>query len=188
MGALEMGLTEEELKPLVDAWRDANPNIVQFWWDIDKAAIETVSTKQPHEVGLIEFTYSSGMLFAILPSGRRLCYVRPKLYENKFGRIGLTYEGVGEGKQWLRIGTYGPKLVENIVQAVSRDALAEAMFRLDKAGYKIVMHVHDEAIIDAPKNFGSVEEVCEIMGQPISWARGLPLRADGYETEFYKKD
>jgi DNA polymerase len=175
MGALEMGLTEEELKPLVDAWRDANPNIVQFWWDIDKAAIETVSTKQPHEAGLIEFTYSSGMLFAILPSGRRLCYVKPKLYENKFGRIGLTYEGVGEGKQWLRIGTYGPKLVENIVQAVSRDALAEAMFRLDKTGYKIVMHVHDEAIIDAPKDFGSVEEVCEIMGQPISWARGLPV-------------
>lgn len=187
MGALTMGVMENELKPLVNAWRAANPNITKFWWDVDRAALKAVKDRLPQAVGKLRFQYTTGILFITLPSGRKLSYIKPKLELNKFGREGLTYEGVGENKQWCRIDTYGPKLVENITQAVARDCLADAMLRIDKAGYKIVMHVHDEAVISAPVGFGSLEEVCNIMGQPISWAKGLPLKADGFEAEFYKK-
>ncbi|WP_422447845.1 DNA polymerase [Thermoanaerobacterium sp. DL9XJH110] len=191
MGALKMGLTEEELPELVATWRETNPNIVQFWWDVGNAAIKAV--KEKTTVSLhhgIDFSYESGGLFIRLPSGRRLAYVRPKIETDKrFGNPILTYEGVEQGKKsWGRISTYGPKLVENIVQAVSRDCLAEAMLRLDVAGYKIAFHVHDEVILDVPNGFGSLEEVSEIMSQPIPWAPGLPLRADGFETDYYMKD
>jgi len=188
MGALEMGLTEEELKPLVDAWREANPKIVNLWREVNNAALKAVNDRQPQTVRQLKFIFTKGMLFITLPSGRKLAYVKPKLEPNRFGHDGLTYEGVGgENKWWGRIGTYGGKLVENITQAIARDCLAEAMLRLDKAGYKIGIHVHDEVVIDAPLGYGSVEEVCEIMGEPISWAEGLPLNADGFETTFYKK-
>ncbi len=188
MGALTMGVADNELKPLVLAWRSANPKITRFWWDVDKAALQAVKDRTPQAVGKVKFQYTSGILFITLPSGRRLSYIKPKLEVNKFGREGLTYEGVGENKQWCRIDTYGPKLVENIVQATARDCLAEAMLRVNKSGYKIIMHIHDEIIIDAPLGFGSLEDVCSIMGQPIPWAEGLLLSAAGFETDFYKKD
>ena len=188
MGALEMGLKEEELKPLVMAWRNTNPNITKFWWDVDKAAITSVKEKSITKVGRIEFKYCGGILFIKLPSGRKLSYIKPRLQINKFEREGLSYEGITESKKWGRIETYGPKLVENIVQAVARDLLAEAMLRLDKVGYEIVMHVHDEVIIEAPINKGSLNEVYEIMSVSPKWAEGLCLRADGYECNYYKKD
>lgn len=188
MGALEMGLKEEELKPLVMAWRNTNPNITKFWWDVDKAAITSVKEKSITKVGRIEFKYCGGILFIKLPSGRKLSYIKPRLQINKFEREGLSYEGIIESKKWGRIETYGPKLVENIVQAVARDLLAEAMLRLDKVGYEIVMHVHDEVIIEAPINKGSLNEVYEIMSVSPKWAEGLCLRADGYECNYYKKD
>ncbi|MFR1377858.1 MAG: DNA polymerase [Clostridium neonatale] len=188
MGALEMGLKEEELKPLVMAWRNTNPNITKFWWDVDKAAITSVKEKSITKVGRIEFKYCGGILFIKLPSGRKLSYIKPRLQINKFEREGLSYEGITESKKWGRIETYGPKLVENIVQAVARDLLAEAMLRLDKVGYEIVMHVHDEVIIEAPINKGSLNEVYEIMSVSPKWADGLCLRADGYECNYYKKD
>lgn len=188
MGALTMGLSEDELKPLVNTWRSSNPNITRFWWDVDKAALKTVKDRIPQTVDKLKFQCTSGILFITLPSGRKLSYIKPKIRLNKFGRDGLTYEGIGEKKQWCRIETYGPKLVENITQAVARDCLADAMMRVDKAGYKIAMHVHDELVITSQVGKGSLEEVCDIMGQPISWAEGLPLRAAGFEAEFYKKD
>lgn len=188
MGALDMGLKETELKELVTAWRSANPNITKFWWNIDKAAITAVKDKTEAKVGKIEFKYRSGILFIKLPSGRSLSYIKPRIQTNKFEREGLTYEGIGESKKWVRIETYGPKLVENIVQAVARDLLAEAMLRLDKAGYEIVMHIHDEVVIEAPYNKGSLKDVCEIMGITPCWIKGLFLRADGYECNYYKKD
>nr|WP_144364488.1 DNA polymerase [Lacrimispora amygdalina] len=188
MGALDMGLTEEELSPLVSTWRNANPHITQFWWDVDAAAIKTMTEKRETRVGRITFFYRSGILFAMLPSGRKLAYVKPRMAVNKFGRNGLTYEGIGESGKWGRIETYGPKLVENIVQGTARDLLAEAMLRLKKRGYQIVMHIHDEAVLEVPDGVSSVEEVCSIMAEQPEWAVGLPLRADGYECAFYKKD
>lgn len=188
MGALEMALKEEELKPLVTAWRNTNPNITKFWWEVDKAAITSVKEKSTTKVGRIEFKYCGGILFIKLPSGRKLSYIKPRLQINKFEREGLSYEGITESKKWGRIETYGPKLVENIVQAVARDLLAEAMLRLDKAGYEIVMHVHDEVVIEASINKGSLNEVYEIMSVSPKWAEGLCLRADGYECSYYKKD
>lgn len=188
MGALDMGLAEEELSPLVTSWRNANPHITKFWWDVDAAAIKTVMEKKETRVGKIVFSYRSGMLFAALPSGRKLAYVKPRMAVNKFGRNGLTYEGVGENGKWGRIETYGPKLVENIVQGTARDLLAEAMLRLKKRGYQIVMHIHDEAVLEVPDGMSSVREVCSIMAEQPEWAEGLPLRADGYECAFYKKD
>ncbi|MDD3250957.1 MAG: DNA polymerase [Lachnospiraceae bacterium] len=188
MGALDMGLTEEELQPLVNQWRVANPHITKYWWDCDSAAFTAVEQKTEVTVGRVAFSWRSGILFITLPSGRKLSYIKPRLATNRFGRMGLTYEGVGESKKWLRIETYGPKLVENIVQATARDLLAEGMLRLRNAGFDIVMHVHDEAVIEAPLGVSSVEEVCRIMAEAPPWADGLPLRADGYECDFYKKD
>ena len=187
MGALDMGLTEEELPPLVAAWRKANPHITQFWWDVDAAAIKAVTEKQKTKVGKIIFEYKSGILFITLPSGRRLSYVKPRMAVNRFGRDSLTYEGISENKKWSRIETYGPKLVENIVQGTARDLLAEAMLRVEKKGYPIVMHCHDEIIAEVPEGSGSVDEMCEIMAIQPKWAEGLPLRADGYQCSFYQK-
>ena len=187
MGALDMGLTEEELPPLVAAWRKANPHITQFWWDVDAAAIKAVTEKQKTKVGKIIFEYKSGILFITLPSGRRLSYVKPRMAVNRFGRDSLTYEGISENKKWSRIETYGPKLVENIVQGTARDLLAEAMLRVEKKGYPIVMHCHDEIIAEVPEGTGSVDEMCEVMAVQPEWAEGLPLRADGYDCSFYQK-
>ena len=187
MGALEMGLSEEELQPLVSAWRQANPHIVRFWWDVDKAAMTAVRKHSSEETYGIRFTYQSSMLFITLPSGRRLAYVKPRIGENQFGSDCVTYEGVGSTKKWERLESYGPKFVENMVQAIARDILAEAMLRLDEAGYKIVMHIHDEVVIEAPAE-ASLETICAIMGKTPSWAKGLLLRADGYVCDYYKKD
>ncbi len=187
MGALDMGLTEDELPPLVAAWRKANPHITQFWWDVDAAAVKAVTEKQKTKVGKIIFEYKSGILFITLPSGRKLSYVKPRMAVNRFGRDGLTYEGISENKKWSRIETYGPKLVENIVQGTARDLLAEAMLRVEKKGYPIVMHCHDEIIAEVPEGSGSVDEMCEIMAIQPKWAEGLPLRADGYSCSFYQK-
>ena len=187
MGALDMGLTEEELPPLVAAWRKANPHMVQFWWNVDAAAVKAVTEKQKTKVGKIIFEYKSGILFITLPSGRKLSYVKPRMAVNRFGRDGLTYEGISENKKWSRIETYGPKLVENIVQGTARDLLAEAMLRVEKKGYPIVMHCHDEIIAEVPEGIGSVDEMCEVMAVQPEWAEGLPLRADGYSCSFYQK-
>lgn len=187
MGALEMGLSEDELPSLVAVWRRANPHITQFWWDVDKVAVEAVVKRTRTRAGRIAFEYRSGILFVMLPSGRRLAYVKPRMGVNRFGREGLTYEGILENKKWGRIETYGPKLVENIVQGTARDLLAEAMLRVEKKGYPIVIHCHDEIIAEVPEGTGSVEEMCEVMAVCPSWAEGLPLRADGYECGFYQK-
>ena len=187
MGALNYGLTEEELKPLVDAWRQSNPRIVKFWWDVDRAATTCVRDRVTAETHGIRFLYQSGMMFIVLPSGRRLVYVKPKMGVNRYGSESVTYEGVGEQKKWLRLESYGPKFVENIVQATARDILVEAMRRLEAAGYQIVMHVHDEAVIEAPVDT-SLDDICAIMGQTPAWAEGLLLRADGYVCDFYQKD
>ena len=188
MGALEMGVKEHELQGLIDNWRSANTHIVKFWWDVDRSAVKAVKERSKISTHGINFTYKSGMLFVNLPSRRNLVYVKPRIGLNKFGREGLTYEGIGTARKWERIETYGPKIVENIVQAVSRDLLAEAMLRLDEAGYKIVAHVHDEVICEVPIGEGSVEEMCAIMAESPKWVKGLPLKADGYECNFYMKD
>jgi len=188
MGALDMGLTEEELPQLVRQWRTANPHITKFWWDVDTAAMTALREKIETRVGRVAFHYESGLLLITLPSGRMLSYVKPRIALNKFGREGITYEGIGENKKWLRIDTYGPKLTENIVQAVSRDLLALAMLRLQKAGFEIVMHIHDEVVLEVPHGVTNVEEVCSIMAEAPEWTDGLLLRADGYECDFYKKD
>lgn len=185
MGAIEIGLDEHELPPLVDAWRQANPRIVKFWWDVDKAAMEAVRYKRTNSTHGISFSCQSGMLFITLPSGRRLAYVKPRIGENKFGGQCITYEGVGATKKWERLDSYGPKFVENIVQAISRDILCSAMQTLRHCS--IVMHVHDEIVIEADSQL-SLNAVCEQIGQTPPWAKGLLLRADGYETDFYKKD
>ncbi|MDM5332857.1 DNA polymerase [Ureibacillus composti] len=191
MGALEMGLTEDELPELVSAWREANPNIVKLWWGIEAAAIKAVKEKVVVKMQYgLTFHYTKGILFTTLPSGRSLAYVRPRIgLDERFGKEQLTYEGTEQGsKQWGRIPTYGGKLTENIIQAIARDCLAVSMLRLDEAGYRINFHVHDEVILDVPVGTGSMEEVENIMGQPIDWAPGLPLGADSFETYYYKKD
>ena len=185
MGALEMGLSEEELQPLVEAWRQSNPNIVQLWWDVDRAAMDAVKYHTASKTHGILFAYRSGMLFITLPSGRNLAYVKPKVGTNKFGGECITFEGTGGTKKWERLDSYGPKLVENIVQATSRDILCYAMKTLRCCS--IVMHIHDELVIEADPQM-SLQAVCEQMGRTPPWAEGLQLRADGYETEFYKKD
>lgn len=185
MGALEMGLSEEELQPLVDAWRGSNSMIVQLWWDVDRAVKTAVKQRISTKKHGIRFICKSGMLFIKLPSGRKLSYVKPRIGENKFGGESVTYEGVGGTKKWKRIESYGPKFVENIVQAISRDILMYAMQTLSH--YFICGHIHDEVIIECSKSV-SVTEICELMSRTPPWIDGLLLRADGYETEFYKKD
>ena len=185
MGALEMGLTEEELQPLVNAWRNANPMITALWWDIDRAVKTTVREHIPTEVAGLKFTYESGFLFMRLPSGRRLAYVKPRMGINQFGSESVTYEGVGATKKWERLESYGPKFCENAIQAIARDILMYAMQTLRNCS--IVAHVHDELIIEADRRM-SLSAVCEQMGRTPPWAKGLLLRADGYECDFYKKD
>ena len=185
MGALDMGLSEEELQPLVTAWRQANPNIVRFWWDVDRAVKTAVKQKTTASTSGVSFTYKSGFLFITLPSGRKLAYVKPRIGMNQFGGEAVTYEGVGGTKQWSRLESYGPKFVENITQATSRDILCYAMKTLRCCN--IVAHIHDEVVIDADPRM-SLEAICEQMGRTPPWAKGLQLRADGYETDFYKKD
>lgn len=187
MGALEMGLPEDELQPLVDCWRSANPCIVELWWAVDRAVKEAVRYLTVTATHGIVFRYERGYLFITLPSGRELAYVKPRIGENRFGGESVTYEGTGTMKKWDRLESYGPKLVENIVQATARDILAEAMLRLEARGYRIVMHVHDEVVIEAPDGT-SLEEICALMGQTPRWAEGLMLSAEGYECEFYKKE
>jgi DNA polymerase bacteriophage-type len=187
MGALQMGLNEVELPDLVNTWRKSNPNIVRFWYDIEKAAIKAVREKRAiyMQHNLVLF-YESGFLFIQLPSGRKLSYFKPKLQRNeRFNKDELSYEGTESGK-WSKITTYGGKLTENVVQAIARDCLAESLIRLDDRGYNIVMHVHDEVVLDVKD--GSLHEVEQIMGEPIPWAKGLPLKAEGFETEYYRKD
>jgi len=188
MGAISMGVKEEELQGLVNVWRESNPNITKLWWDIDRAALKVVKERAVETIGSIKLYYEKGMMLITLPSGRRLCYIKPRIEPNKFGRDGITYEGIGTTKKWERIETYGPKLVENIVQAIARDLLCESMLNVSDKGYDIVMHCHDEIIVEVPMDFGSVEDVCSIMSINPSWAKGLPLRADGYECMFYRKD
>ena len=185
MGALDMGLTEEELQPLVTAWRTANPNITRLWWDIDRAAMKAVREKTTEQSHGIQFEYRSGFLFITLPSDRRLAYVKPRIGENRFGSESVTYEGVGATKKWERIESYGPKFVENIVQAISRDILCYAMQTFQCCD--IVLHVHDEIVIEADPRT-SLQVVCEQMSRTPPWAKGLVLRADGFECQFYKKE
>ena len=185
MGALEMGVKEEELHPLVSMWREANPNIVKYWWDIDTAVKSVIRDHVPVTVGLVAFEYQNGMLFIHLPSGRRLSYVKPRFCENRFGDEGICYQGLDINKKWGIIETYGPKLVENITQAISRDILAHAMLTLRKE--KIVGHVHDEIILEAEKD-ANVRDICSQMGRTPAWIPGLVLRADGYECETYRKE
>ena len=178
-------MTEEELQPLVDSWREANPNIVRFWWDVDRAVKDCIRQRVPTETHGLHFDYRSAMLFITLPSGRRLAYVKPRIGENQFGGESVTYMGVSCTKKWERLESYGPKFVENIVQGTARDILCYAMQTLKNCS--IVAHVHDEIIIEADRRM-SVAAVCEQMGRTPPWAKGLKLRADGYECEFYQKD
>ena len=185
MGALDMGLKEEELQPLVDAWRTSNPMVTALWWEVDRTVKDCIKERITTETRDIKFSYKSGFLFITLPSGRKLAYVKPRIGENMFGGESVTYEGVGSTKKWERLESYGPKFVENIIQAISRDILVYAIKNLRFC--RIVAHVHDEIIIEAGKDV-SLESICEIMGRTPPWAKGLLLRADGYECEFYKKD
>lgn len=185
MGALEMGLKEEELQPLVTAWRNSNPNIVKFWWAVDSAVMEAVSKRTTTKTHGLTFSFKSGMLFITLPSGRKLAYVKPRIGINQFGGESITYEGIGATKKWERLESYGPKFVENIVQATARDILCYDMQTLRHCS--IVMHIHDEVVIEADPNM-SLDAVCELMGRTPPWAEGLILQAAGYVTEFYKKD
>ena len=182
---MEMGIPEDELQPLVDSWRTANPKVVQFWWDVDRCVKETVRKKKETETHGIIISYRAGMLFINLPSGRMLCYVRPRIGENRFGGEAVTYEGTGTNKRWERIESYGPKFVENIVQAISRDILCYAMRTLSQCF--IVGHVHDELIIECSPE-ASMDVICKQMGRTSPWVEGLILNAAGFEAFFYKKD
>lgn len=187
MSAIDMGLAEEELQPIVDSWRQSNPAIVKLWWDVHRCVIKAVKDKQPQTYKCLTFEYQSGMLFIGLPSGRRLAYAKPSVYRNDYDRDEIAYMGVDATKKWGKIDSYGPKFVENIIQAMSRDILAEAMARMEAAGYDIVMHVHDEAVIEAPRD-AVLEDACQIMSKAPDWTPGLILNAAGYECEFYQKD
>jgi DNA polymerase len=196
MGALEMGLSENELEPIKIAWRDANPEIRKFWWDCEAAAIDAVSRRDKSYVKIanrqaeLEFSYEKGILFITLPSGRRLAYVAPRLaLDEETGRYSLTYQGIHQRtRAWTVLRTYGGKIVENIVQAIARDCLCESMLALDEKNYMQLMTIHDEIVIEAPDGFGSLDEVTQLLASPISWAPGLPLRADGFETKYYQKE
>ena len=188
MGALDMGLSEEELPDLIDDWRNSNPEIVQFWWDIEKAAFKSIKDHKDRQVGRIGVSFSSNTLWFQLPSGRRLAYVKPKLKPNRFGRLSITYEGLGQNNKWSRIETYSGKLVENITQATARDLLAEAMWRIERAGLDIVGHIHDEVILEVPEDEVTVETVCQIMNQNPKWADGIVLSSAGYQGFYYFQD
>jgi len=188
MGALDMGLKEDELPDIISSWRDANPEIVKFWYAVEKAAIETVKDHANRTVGRISFQFSANTLWIVLPSGRRLAYIKPKLQPNRFGRMALTFEGLGANNKWVRGETYSGKLTENITQATARDLLAEAMRRMELAGLGIVGHVHDEVILEVPKEKYTVDDVCSIMNQNPAWADGLPLSSAGYTGNYYFKD
>lgn len=188
MGAVESGMKEEELQPLVDLWRASNPHIVQLWWDVDRAVKTCVKRRVETKTHGIRYAYKSGILFVRLPSGRELTYAKPRIGANRFGGEAVTYEGLGMTKKWERIETFGGKLVENITQATARDLLVCAMKQLRDKGFHIVMHVHDEIVLEVPYGVSSVEEICSIMAENPPWAKGLPLKADGYACEFYRKD
>ena len=189
MGALQMGLKEEELPEIIDSWREANPKIVQYWWDVEEAAMTAYKTKKRSEVGKIAFAFWSGILWMVLPSGRRLAYLKPRKQPNRFGRMSLTYAGVGQNHKWSRQETYSGRLVENATQAIARDILAEAMARMEDYGLNIVGHVHDEVIIEAPIGKYTVDEVCKLMAIKPDWCEGLPLSAAGYlAPSYYFKD
>lgn len=188
MGALQMGLKEDELPEIIDSWREANPQIVQYWWDTEKAAMTAFKTGERQEIGKIAFEFYSGTLWMVLPSGRRLAYLKPRQQPNRFGRMSLTYEGVGTNHKWSRQETYSGRLVENATQAIARDILAEAMDRISAHGLNIVAHVHDEVIIEAPKDQYTVEEICKLMSENPAWCKGLPLAAAGYKGNYYFKD
>ena len=188
MGALDMGLKEDELPDIISSWRDANPEIVKFWYAVEKAAIETVKDHTDRTVGRIGFQFSANTLWIVLPSGRRLAYIKPKLQPNRFGRMALTFEGLGANNKWTRGETYSGKLTENITQATARDLLAEAMRRMELAGLDIVGHVHDEVILEVPKEQYTVDDVCNIMNRNPAWADGLPLSSAGYTGNYYFKD
>lgn len=186
MGGIEMGLSEDELQSIVDSWREANPNIVSLWWDIDSVVKRVVKTRSKEEYKNLVISYEKGILFIELPSKRRLAYPKAKIGMNRFGGESVVYEGIVVGNKWDKIESYGGKFVENIVQAIARDILAEAVMRLEKKGFNIVMHIHDEVVIESDSS--SVEEINKIMSLVPSWAPGLILDADGFESEFYKKD
>ena len=188
MGALDMGLKEDELPEIISSWRDANPEIVKFWYAVEKAAIETVKDHNDRSVGRIGFRFSANTLWIVLPSGRRLAYIKPRLQPNRFGRMALTFEGLGANNKWVRGETYSGKLTENITQATARDLLAEAMRRIELAGLGIVGHVHDEVILEVPKGQYTVDDVCSIMNQNPKWAEDLPLSSAGYTGAWYYKD
>ena len=189
MGALTMGLVEHELKPIVDAWRQANPHIVGLWADVEEAVIAAITSRQPIRLRNLRFSVESGILFIELPSDRRLAYVQPRLGENQWGGTSITYTGTTTARRWGQLETYGGKLVENIVQAIARDLLVTGMHAVAKSGHRIVMHVHDEIVIDEPTNSGfTVTDACELMSTLPAWAKGLPLDADGYECAYYRKD
>ena len=188
MGALDMGLTEDELPGLINDWREANPHIVQFWWDVERAAVDTIKNHEDRRVGRIGFQFYSNTLWIVLPSGRKLAYIKPKMQPNRFGRMAVTYEGLGQNNKWGRGETYSGKIVENITQATARDLLAEAMWRVERAGLDIVGHVHDEMILEVPTDSITVDEVVHIMSINPEWADGLPLNAAGYSGFYYFKD
>lgn len=188
MGALEQGLKESELPGIIESWRTANPKIVQFWWDIEKAAVDTIKDHKERTVGRIGFQFYANTFWIVLPSGRKLAYIKPRLQPNRFGRMSVTYEGLNAANKWARGETYSGKLAENITQATARDLLAEAMWRMEQAGLSIVGHVHDEVILEVPAGSITVDEVCAIMNQNPEWADGLPLSSAGYTGTYYFKD
>ncbi|AWR16873.1 DNA polymerase [Corynebacterium diphtheriae] len=184
-----MGLAEHELKPIVDTWRAANPHIVGLWGDVEEAAIAAITSRQPIRLCNLRFTVKSGILFIELPSGRRLAYAQPCLGENRWGGTSITYTGITTARRWGQLETYGGKLVENIVQAIARDLLVTSMHAVAQARHKIVMHVHDEIVIDEPLDSGfTATDACELMSTLPAWAEGSPLDADGYECDYYRKD
>ena len=188
MGAVEMGVPEDELQGLINDWRNANPHIVKLWTEVVNTAMKAIKEKTIVSLGKLVFMYERGILFIRLPSGRRLSYIKPRIGTNRFGGDSITYMGVSASKKWERLETFGGKLVENIVQAIARDLLASAMMNVANAGYNIVFHVHDEIIAEAPDGQGSVDEMCMLMSINPDWADGIPLSADGYECEYYRKD
>ena len=188
MGAVEMGVQENELQGLINDWRNANPHIVRFWYEVGNAAMKAIKEKTTVPLGKLVFAYERGILFIRLPNGRRLSYIKPRIGTNRFGGDSITYMGINSAKKWDRLETFGGKLTENIVQGTARDLLANALINAANAGYDTVFHVHDEIICEVPNGYGSVDELCKLMCIKPEWADGLPLNADGFECEYYKKE